>query len=364
MTAPSLRPAPVEAVGAAGPETTSFHLADQADLRIAVARIQRWPWLREGSDIDRSMIATIVSELGSNILKYAGRGAVSVIRLAHERGVDIEIRAEDRGPGIADVALALQEHYSTGGTLGLGLPGVRRMADEFWIRSAPAAGTTVFARKRISARAQVSGDNSLPSAGGAQAGGGRWETATGVRPHPGHVAGGDAALAIDCEGGLLLAILDATGHGKRAQAVADQTVALIQRQAGSDLSRLMALVHESLRGSPGAALGLAFVDTQAATYRYLGVGNTRAARLGRRPWRGVSRDGVLGDRLPSPLLQGEALQAGDTLVLWTDGLPELESARLAESLTFSSATMITRRLLADLARPHDDAGCLVLRWLG
>ena len=115
LTLPSVRPARVEAVGAAGPETASFHLGDQADLRIAVARIQRWPWLREGSDIDRSMIATIVSELGSNILKYAGRGALSVSRLTHERGVDIEIRAEDRGPGIADVALALQEHFSTGG---------------------------------------------------------------------------------------------------------------------------------------------------------------------------------------------------------------------------------------------------------
>lgn len=342
-------------------ESESFHLADQTDLRIAVARVQRLPLLREGSDIDRSMIATIVSELGSNIVKYSGRGAVRISRLERDDGIDIEIRAEDRGPGIPDVQLALQEHYSTGGTLGLGLSGVQRMADEFWIRSTVEAGTTVFARKRIRGRAAPRAQTvSRPTPSAAP--GARWDASASVRPHPGHAHGGDAALLIDCEGGVLLAILDATGHGPRAQAVADQAVALLHQQASRDLARLMASLHASLQGSPGAAAGLLFIDAEAARFQYLGVGNTRAARFGRRPWRGVSRDGLVGGRLPSPFLQSETLEAGDMLMLWTDGLPEFEGARLAESLAFRGAAEITRRLLTDLARPHDDASCLILKW--
>lgn len=349
-----------EAVRGTAAETESFHLADQTDLRIAVARTQRLALLREGSDIDRSMIATIVSELGSNIVKYSGRGAVRISRLERDEGVDIEIRAEDRGPGIPDVQLALQEHYSTGGTLGLGLSGVQRMADEFWIRSTVDAGTTVFARKRIRGRAPRM--QPLPRPPVAAASSPRWDASASVRSHPGHARGGDAALVIDCEGGVLLAILDATGHGPRAQAVADQAVALLQQQASRDVARLMASLHASLQGSPGAAAGLLFIDAEAASFRYLGVGNTRAARFGRRPWRGVSRDGVLGGRLPSPFLQSETLDPGDMLMLWTDGLPEFEGARLAESLAFRGAAEITRRLLTDLARPHDDASCLILKW--
>lgn len=340
--------------------TECFHIADPMDLRIAVARTARLDLLKGGSEVDRSMIATIVSELATNIVKYAGRGTVRIRRLESPDGVDIEVWAEDRGPGIPDVPLALQEHYSTGGTLGLGLSGVRRMADEFWIRSEVEAGTSVFARKRISGRLSRP-VRSAPAAPVNRAAA-LWEAQASVRPHPGYARGGDVALVIECEGGVLLTILDATGHGPRAQAVAEQAVALIRQQAGRDLPRLMAGLHECLQGSPGAAAGLLFVDTGAGRFQYVGVGNTRAARFGVRPWRGVSRDGLLGGRLPTPFVQTEGLERGDMLLMWTDGLPEFECAQLAPTLAFRGAADITHRLLTGLARPHDDAGCLVFKW--
>jgi anti-sigma regulatory factor (Ser/Thr protein kinase) len=136
-------------VNLASPQTEYFSISDSADLSSAVLRTARLPLLKEGSEVDRSMIATIVSELGSNIVKYARRGMVRVCRIERQGDVDIDIWAEDSGPGIPDIDLALQDHYSTGGSLGLGLPGVRRMADEFWIRSDHRGGTLVFARKRI-----------------------------------------------------------------------------------------------------------------------------------------------------------------------------------------------------------------------
>lgn len=93
------------------------------------------------------MIATAVSELARNILKYADRGEIRVRRVQRDRGPGLEIEAEDRGPGIEDVDEALLDHFSSGGSLGLGLPGVKRLMDEFEIDSAPGQGTRVKAFK-------------------------------------------------------------------------------------------------------------------------------------------------------------------------------------------------------------------------
>jgi serine/threonine-protein kinase RsbT len=95
------------------------------------------------------MIATAVSELVRNILKYAGTGEIRLRRVKEPSRRGIEIQAVDRGPGIADCEAAMHDHYSSGGTLGLGLPGVKRMMDEFSLESIPGEGTRVTARKWI-----------------------------------------------------------------------------------------------------------------------------------------------------------------------------------------------------------------------
>lgn len=95
------------------------------------------------------MVATAVSELVRNILKYAGRGEIRVRRVAACRGPAIEVEAIDWGPGISDCDAAMNDHFSSGGTLGLGLPGVKRLMDEFTLESAPGKGTRVTARKWI-----------------------------------------------------------------------------------------------------------------------------------------------------------------------------------------------------------------------
>lgn len=96
---------------------------------------------------DLAIIATAISELARNALRYATGGQI-VVRLAGDddrRG--IEIIAADDGPGIHDVNQALQDGFSTSGSLGLGLPGVRRLMDEFQIESQPGEGSVVTAKK-------------------------------------------------------------------------------------------------------------------------------------------------------------------------------------------------------------------------
>ena len=98
-------------------------------------------------------VATAASELANNLWMHAlhgGQVRLALIERGAQRG--IELQAEDDGPGIADIALALTEGYSTGGGMGCGLPGVRRLMDEFQVESRPGAGTRVVARKWLRSR--------------------------------------------------------------------------------------------------------------------------------------------------------------------------------------------------------------------
>jgi len=93
--------------------------------------------------VNQTKLITAASELVRNMLRY-GNGGVCLIEVV-TRGRDNGIRLtfEDKGPGIADVGLALKDGYSTGKSLGLGLPGAKRLVNEFDIKSKPGEGTTV-----------------------------------------------------------------------------------------------------------------------------------------------------------------------------------------------------------------------------
>lgn len=96
---------------------------------------------------DQTVIAAAISEIARNILMYARRGTVT---LSVERNGDRDgliVVAQDQGPGITDIPRALQDGFSTSGGLGLGLPGARRLMDEFEVDSAPGRGTTVTMKK-------------------------------------------------------------------------------------------------------------------------------------------------------------------------------------------------------------------------
>lgn len=102
---------------------------------------------------DVTMIATAISEVARNITSYAGRGAVQVAVADREGRKALVVRAEDDGPGIADIDRAMEEGYSTGRGLGLGLPGARRLMDRLIVESALGQGTVVEMWKWVPARA-------------------------------------------------------------------------------------------------------------------------------------------------------------------------------------------------------------------
>jgi serine/threonine-protein kinase RsbT len=100
-----------------------------------------------GSDL--TVIATAISELARNILEYAKAGEIQLGPAQRGGRTGITIVARDEGPGIHDVSRAMQDGYSTGKGLGLGLPGVRRLMDEFDITSEVGRGTIVIVKKWV-----------------------------------------------------------------------------------------------------------------------------------------------------------------------------------------------------------------------
>jgi serine/threonine-protein kinase RsbT len=92
-------------------------------------------------------IVTAASELSRNVHKYAGGGVMQWNAIEDGSNGGLELRFEDQGPGIADVNEALREGFTTGGGLGMGLPGAKRLMDEMEIQSAPGRGTKVVVRK-------------------------------------------------------------------------------------------------------------------------------------------------------------------------------------------------------------------------
>ncbi len=128
-------------------EETYIDLIDLSDTGAAVGAARHTAALAGFEETDQFMIATAVSELATNIVRYAGGGSVTISIVSDGDRIGIEAVANDSGPGIEDVEKAMQDNYSSGNSLGLGLPGVKRLMDEFSIESVPGQGTKCIARK-------------------------------------------------------------------------------------------------------------------------------------------------------------------------------------------------------------------------
>ena len=94
-----------------------------------------------------TLVSTAISELARNIVSYAGKGEILMRAARDSNRTGITIVASDNGPGIADLTLALRDGFSTSGSLGIGLPGARRLMDEFHIDSQPGHSTRITVTK-------------------------------------------------------------------------------------------------------------------------------------------------------------------------------------------------------------------------
>ena len=127
------------------PEPIGVSIAAQADVERARHEARALARAHGFGRVDTERFVLAVSELSTNLLRYAQGGEILLAARAGLDGFELEVESRDRGPGIPDLARALEDGFSTGGGSGDGLPAVRRLLDRFDIESGP-SGTRVLAR--------------------------------------------------------------------------------------------------------------------------------------------------------------------------------------------------------------------------
>lgn len=124
--------------------TRPLAIQREVDVYVAMGQGRNMASQLGFSEIERTKIEIMILELARNILRHAGgSGDITIERVEQDGAEGLLVTARDDGPGIPDIGRALQDGFSTAGTLGAGLPGVRRLADEFIIDSQPGSGTLV-----------------------------------------------------------------------------------------------------------------------------------------------------------------------------------------------------------------------------
>jgi hypothetical protein len=187
------------------------------------------------------------------------------------------------------------------------------------------------------------------------------ESATVVRPRYGHRVGGDAAFVIETAHGLLAAVVDVLGHGEEAHELAVRMQDYLIENASGSVVDMLSRLHESYRGSRGAAVGLCLIDDEARL-RFAGIGNTVIRRFGRSESRLVSRDGVVGGTMRKPAEEVLDLVDGDVILMYTDGVRAHFDSSDVPRLRTDSPYVVAAGIVHRFGKYHDDASCVVLRY--
>ena len=184
-------------------------------------------------------------------------------------------------------------------------------------------------------------------------------------PLPGQSESGDLSLVKQVGKGTLIAVVDGLGHGQDAASAAHAAVGALDRYSREPLIELVRRCHDALVGLRGVVLGLAYLDPQAATMAWLGVGNVGGvllrADLGNRPSRItlVPNAGFIGAEQAHPTTRSVPLALGDTVILYSDGIKD----GFAESLVLSNTPQeIADFVITRHAKGNDDALVLVARY--
>jgi serine phosphatase RsbU (regulator of sigma subunit) len=160
---------------------------------------------------------------------------------------------------------------------------------------------------------------------------------------------------------LFVAIVDVLGHGVEAHQLTHVIDAYLARFASFNLAGVMTGLHQHLKGTRGAAVGLCTIDSETSCLTYLGVGNTAIRRFGKTETRLVSLEGVLGQNMRTPRPQNLQLEAGDVVVLYTDGVSDRFTSEDYPSVLHQSAQEVTNNIVQRFGKDHDDAACIAVR---
>ncbi|WP_347558802.1 ATP-binding SpoIIE family protein phosphatase [Robbsia sp. KACC 23696] len=356
-----------------------------ADARRQAAKMAEWVGL---PDRLHGEVTLVVSEAASNILKYAQRGEILLRRTVHSGATtSLEMIALDKGPGIRNIAEAMRDGHSTGGSLGAGLGTMQRRASFFDIYSVPDQGTAVLAQfsaargetpastayggaarsgAPVSLTAAPSPQSltapSTPSAMAAQALPGFLVGARST-PRAGQDMCGDAWAVVQRDDALWVAVLDGLGHGPLAHHASNQGIDYLRvSNAYQTPDGLAEQLHKTLRGTRGAVVGLAKISRSGSVLDFTGVGNIIAGVFRQDSiTRLLSTDGTVGYMMHRIRPTQSEWRSGSVYIASTDGLSTRWNLSAHPNLLQHHPSLIAAVLHRDFARDNDDATVVVVK---
>ena len=183
-----------------------------------------------------------------------------------------------------------------------------------------------------------------------------------IRPCQGERVSGDAVVILPLDEGIFAAIVDVLGHGPEAHELALRIGTYLSRYGSSDIAGLMTRLHQHLKGTRGAVVGLCSIDAASGRAVYAGTGNTVLRRFGDTETRLVSHDGVLGQNMRTPRPQTLQLEAGDLIVLYTDGVRDRFTSDDYPGLFHHAPKKVAQTIVERFGKPYDDAACIAVRY--
>lgn len=290
-------------------------------------------------------LAIVAAEAAGNLVKHAEQGTILVraVRTVEQAGV--ELIAVDSGPGMMDVARALDDGHSTAGTLGIGLGAILRQASWWDMHSVPGKGTV------LAMQVWPSEAPEQPWAAGL------------TRPLTGESVSGDAYAIREIEGRRQMLVCDGLGHGGLAAAAAHEAVRAFQKASAVPPAAVVEALHRTLGHTRGAALAVAELDPAAGLIRYAGLGNIAGTVFGPDGGRRgmVSMPGIAGHQRRQVREYDYPLAPGAVVLMHTDGVVDRWNPVEYPSLFNRSPAVIAATVLRDAGTRKDDAGVLVAR---
>src|ERR1043166_1136864 len=267
-------------------------------------------------------IALAISELASNLVKYARGGKLTLAQIQEDQRRGIQVESTDFGPGIPDVEQAITDGFSTAESLGVGLGAVNRLMDEFDITSeiGTHAGTKILCKRWLRINTP-----SLTSC--------HLDFGVASRPHALCTVNGDAFLIKRWQSSALVSVIDGLGHGENAHRAAEAARYYVESHFDQSLDHLFRGVERTCRATRGVVMALARFDClgDRPTFTFGSVGNIETRMFGGQSAEHfLIRRGVLGSNAPMARVTQHKWERGSTLVLHSDGLSQrwtLESLR-------------------------------------
>lgn len=294
-------------------------------------------------DIDKIELA--ISEIGTNIIKYAKTGSIGVRKISFQVATGIEIMARDKGGGIGNIIEKLERkpYPDSGESLGAGISAIYNLMDEFIVYPKDDVHRE---ENRILIRKWIKIIN-------------HFKSSVISRPRLGEQDNGDTFFIKILPNFTVIAVVDALGHGKEAAMIARIVYNYLRVYYYLPLDEITHICHEALQGTRGSAISICKIHPAPKTLEYIGIGNVEFNVIGSEDLvRAYNYHGTLGMHLESVQIQKFPYRSSSTFIMTSDGIGDY---RLDGTMLRKQPQDITSEILNQYGKKHDDATILLIR---